>query len=114
MEIKLSTIGMEKGRQYETVITTKNEDGTNNAAPIGVICAGDNKIINRIFKGTHTLENIIREREFIVNITQNLVCKFRIGVKNIFLYVLNLNGHNMALDGNFLRSAFGALGSLSG
>ena len=71
MEIKLSTIGMEKGRQYETVITTKNEDGTNNAAPIGVICAGDNKIINRIFKGTHTLENIIREREFIVNITHD-------------------------------------------
>lgn len=71
MEIKLSTIGMEKGRQYETVITTKNEDGTKNAAPIGVICAGDNRIISRIFKGSHTLENIIREREFIVNITHD-------------------------------------------
>ena len=71
MEIKLSTIGMEKGRQYETVITTKNEDGTKNAAPIGVICAGDNKIISRIFKGSNTLENIIREREFIVNITHD-------------------------------------------
>lgn len=62
---------MEKGRQYETVITTKNEDGTKNAAPIGVICAGDNRIISRIFKGSHTLENIIREREFIVNITHD-------------------------------------------
>ena len=71
MEINLSTIGMERGRQYETIITTKNEDGTKNAAPIGVICAGENKIINRIFKGTHTLENIIREREFIVNITHD-------------------------------------------
>lgn len=71
MEIKLSTIGMEKGRQYETIITTKNEDCTNNAAPIGVICAGDNKIIKRIFKGSHTLENIVREKEFIVNITHD-------------------------------------------
>ena len=69
--IDLSRIGMEKGRQYETIITTKNEDGSKNAAPIGVICAGDDKIINRIFKGSHTLENIIREKEFIVNITHD-------------------------------------------
>lgn len=67
--INLTLIGMEKGRQYETIITTKNENGTNNAAPIGVICAGSDKIVNRIFKGSHTLENIIREKEFIVNIT---------------------------------------------
>lgn len=71
MEIKLSTIGMEKGRQYETIITTKNEDGSRNAAPIGVICASEDRIINRIFKGSHTLDNIIREKEFIVNITHD-------------------------------------------
>ena len=71
MNINLASIGIEKGRQYETIITTKNEDGTYNAAPIGVICAGEDKIINRIFKGSHTLENIIREREFIVNITHD-------------------------------------------
>ena len=71
MEIKLSTIRMEKGRQYETIITTKNEDGSRNAAPIGVICASEDRIINRIFKGRHTLDNIIREKEFIVNITHD-------------------------------------------
>ena len=71
LEINLERIGMVKGRQYETIISTKNEDGSKNAAPIGVICAGNNKIINRIFKGSHTLENIIREREFIVNITHD-------------------------------------------
>ena len=71
MEIKLSQIGMEKGRQYETIITTRNDDGSINAAPFGVLCAGENRIINRIFKGSHTLDNIIREKEFIVNITHN-------------------------------------------
>ena len=71
MEIRLSTIGMEKGRQYETIITTKNEDGTKNAAPIGVLCAGENKIVSRIFKGSHTLDNIVREKEFVVNITHD-------------------------------------------
>lgn len=71
MEIDLTLIGMEKGRQYETIITTKNEDGSRNAAPIGVICSGNGKIINRIFKGIHTLDNILREKEFIVNITHD-------------------------------------------
>ena len=71
MKINLALIGMEKGRQYETIITTKNEDGTKNAAPIGVICSGDDKIITRIFKGSHTLDNMIREKEFVVNITHD-------------------------------------------
>ena len=69
--IDLALIGMEKGRQYETIISTRNEDGSKNAAPIGVICAGSDKIINRIFKGSHTLDNIIRERQFTVNITHD-------------------------------------------
>lgn len=69
--INLALIGMEKGRQYETIITTKNSDGSKNAAPIGVICAGNDKIINRIFKGSHTLENIMREKDFTVNITHD-------------------------------------------
>ena len=71
MEIDLSLIGMEKGRQYETIITTKNDENLKNAAPIGVICSGPDTILNRIFKGSHTLENIISQREFVVNITHD-------------------------------------------
>ena len=71
MEIRLSTIGMEKGRQYETIITTKNEDGSRNAAPIGVICASEDRIINRIYERMHTLYNIIPEKYIIVNITHD-------------------------------------------
>ena len=71
MKSNLNLIGMEKGRQYETIITTKNSKNIKNAAPIGVICAGENKILNRIFKGSHTLENIISQKEFIVNITHD-------------------------------------------
>lgn len=71
MEIDLTLIGMEKGRQYETIITTKNDEGVKNAAPIGVLCSGPDMILNRIFKGSHTLENIISQREFVVNITHS-------------------------------------------
>ena len=71
MEIDLTKIGMFKGQQYETIITTTNSDGSLNAAPIGILCRGHDKVMCRIFKGRHTLENIIAQKEFIVNITQN-------------------------------------------
>ena len=71
MEIDLSSIGMERGRQYETIITTKNDDSTKHAAPIGVLCSGPDIIICRIFKGSHTLENILKRKEFYVNITHS-------------------------------------------
>jgi hypothetical protein len=69
MEIDLSIIGMERGRQYETIITTKNAQNVYNAARIGVLCSGPDVIVNRIFKGSHTLENIVETRKFTVNIT---------------------------------------------
>lgn len=71
MQIDLASVGMEKGKQYETIITTTSCDDIKNAAPIGVICAGQDKVLNRIFKGSRTLENIISKREFIVYITHN-------------------------------------------
>ena len=71
MEIDLSLIGMERGRQYETIITTRSPEGIMNAAPIGVLCSGRDTILNRIFKGSRTLENMISQREFVVNITHS-------------------------------------------
>ncbi len=71
MEIDLSLIGMEKGKQYETIITTNDCENHQNAAPIGVLCAGKDIILNRIFKGSHTLENIISQKKFVVNITHD-------------------------------------------
>ena len=71
MEIDLTKIGMFKGQQYETIISTVNCDGELNAAPIGILCRGKEKVMCRIFKGSTTLENIISQKEFIVNITQN-------------------------------------------
>ena len=71
MEIDLSLIGMERGRQYETIITTENNYGVKNAAPIGVLCSGKDTVLNRIFKGSHTLDNMISQKEFVVNITHS-------------------------------------------
>lgn len=71
MGIDLSKIGMFKGQQYETIITTSDNEGNLNAAPIGVICRGSDEVMCRIFKGSTTLKNIISQKEFIVNISQD-------------------------------------------
>lgn len=69
--INLASIGMEKGKQYETIVSTINSENVKNAAPIGIICAGNDKVLCRIFKGRKTLDNILSQKEFTVNITHD-------------------------------------------
>lgn len=69
--INLASIGMEKGKQYETIVSTINSENVKNAAPIGIICAGNDKVLCRIFKGGKTLDNILSQKEFTVNITHD-------------------------------------------
>jgi hypothetical protein len=73
MNIDLSSIGMEKGQKYEGIITTNNSDNSLNAAPIGILCDGKMKIKCRIFKTSKTLSNILNNKEFIVNITNDAI-----------------------------------------
>ena len=71
MVLGLFDIGMCKGQQYEVILTTWNEDGSRNAAPFGTIVKGNYEIVNKIFEGSKTLENIKRNGEFTVNLTYN-------------------------------------------
>jgi hypothetical protein len=66
--INLTSIGMEKGLLYETIITTKNPDNTPNAAPIGVTCKDTDEIVIHLHQGSHTVKNIKNKDTFIVNI----------------------------------------------
>ena len=67
----LESLGMEKGLLYETIITTQNEKGIPNAAPIGVICKNKSEIVLNLFEGTHTLKNIKANSKFVVNISKD-------------------------------------------
>ena len=71
MEIDLSKIGMEKGQQYEIIITTIDSDGNTNAAPFGLRVLENDEIFLRIFDGGNTIRNIKDKKEFIVNVTDN-------------------------------------------
>jgi hypothetical protein len=71
MNMDLSSIGMEKGLLYETIVTTVNEDGTSNAAPIGVICKDKKEVVIHLHHGSRTVRNVKRNHIFIVNILKN-------------------------------------------
>lgn len=64
----LYSLGMEKGLLYETILTTRNPNGTPNAAPIGVICKDDDEVVFYLHKGSKTFDNVLREKSFYVNI----------------------------------------------
>lgn len=64
----LYSLGMEKGLLYETILTTRNPNGTPNAAPIGVICKDDDEVVFYLHNGSKTFDNVLREKSFYVNI----------------------------------------------
>jgi len=67
----LGSVGMRKGMLYETVITTLNDDGTPNAAPIGVICKDADEVVVYLHEGSRTVDNIKNKGIFVVNILKD-------------------------------------------
>ncbi|MBE6499041.1 MAG: DUF447 family protein [Methanobrevibacter thaueri] len=99
--IKLSEIGMEKGKQYETIVSTADLNNLNNAAPIGIICSGDDRVICRIFKGSKTLDNILLHKKFIVNITHDPELFLLSTIGNLPEDYFNENGSVKNIDAYF-------------
>ena len=62
--IDLSSFGIREGIS-ETVVSTGLENP--NAAPIGIIVKGGKPFV-RLFKGSHTWENVLKERYLVVNV----------------------------------------------
>ena len=63
MAIDLTDIGIEEGQKYEGIYTTMSKDGVKNAAPIGIVCRGKDKLGCRLFVGTKTLKNIMEHEQ---------------------------------------------------
>jgi uncharacterized protein len=78
----LYSLNMKKGMLYETIVTTCNQDGTPNAAPIGVICKDQDRIVLRLYEGSRTVRNIQREKAFYVNLTRNPILFVQATVEN--------------------------------
>ncbi|MDR2830423.1 MAG: DUF447 family protein [Methanobrevibacter sp.] len=94
LTVGLNDINMKKGQYYETIITTFNENNENNATPVGVAVKNIDEITCRIFKGSKTLENIILNKKFIVNITKNPLYLTMATVDNIMDEYFQFHNNN--------------------
>ncbi|MGB9838179.1 DUF447 domain-containing protein [Methanothermobacter sp.] len=68
-ESSLRVLDMVPGQLYETIVVSWDESMGGNAAPIGVLCTGERSVTLYLYPGTHTLENILGNRIFTVNVT---------------------------------------------
>ena len=56
----------------ETVVTTLDEDGEVNFAAMGVVW-GEDRLVIRPYVGTRTFRNLVRAREGVVNVTDDVL-----------------------------------------
>ena len=66
----LKKIGMEKGWIYEVIVSTY-QDNNPHSAPVGVWTDNFDSLTMEIYKNSKMLENIMREREFAVNLASD-------------------------------------------
>ena len=71
MNEKLEQIGIRTDARYECIYTTIDNEGNKNSAAIGLKYFGEDNIGCRIFDGSKTLENIQKNKRYVVNITQD-------------------------------------------
>lgn len=71
MNETLKKIGITTEERYECIYTTIDENGNKNSAAIGLKYFGADDIGCRIFEGSKTLENIQKNKKYVVNITQD-------------------------------------------
>lgn len=67
----ITSIGLMKGQLYETIVSTRNEDGTPNAAPMGLIVKNAHEVVFYFYPGSRTAENVKRDGLFAVNISED-------------------------------------------
>ncbi len=56
----------------ETLVTTLDEDGQANFASMGVVW-GEDRLVIRPYVGTRTFRNLVRAREAVVNVTDDVL-----------------------------------------
>jgi len=63
---------LRRGWIYETIATTFNKDKSSNSAPVGIYTKNFRTIVIELYKTSGTYRNIIRDKEFAVNFTDNI------------------------------------------
>ena len=74
---KLEQIGMKKAWIYETIVSTIRK-GVPHAAPIGVWTHNFETLNSEIYKGTRTIENILKNYNYTVSLPSDVITFFTV------------------------------------
>jgi len=69
------------GEIYETILSTYNDDGRPNAAPMGIIFTKRKKVCMRLYRGSQTLVNILARKCAVANITSDPILFYKTALK---------------------------------
>jgi hypothetical protein len=78
---KVADLGLSKGKIVETVVSTYNEDGKVNAAPMGVMLESQERLVIRIFTSSLTYKNFQSSGFGVINLTSNADVFYRTAIK---------------------------------
>jgi len=81
MNPSLMELGILEDGIAECIVTTYNEDGSPNAAPIGVMASGENEVTMRLHAGNDTCANLIRNKGCAINIIHDPLMFLRSALK---------------------------------
>jgi hypothetical protein len=90
---------MEHGLLYETIVTTRNPDGTPNAAPIGVICKGSDEVVVYLHEGSQTFDNVRCEKSFCVNILRDPMVFVESTIGNLDCTKFQIHDQGFSING---------------
>ncbi len=122
----LDELGFSRGCIVETLVATRNPDGSPNVAPMGVTRTGSDLLEIKPFKSSTTYRNLLSRRDACVNVTADpelfLVTAFKhdplsgfkpvhidedlsLGPADGSVFVETLNGHDISNRGCFVCRA---------
>lgn len=92
---------------YEIILSTYCDEGQPNAAPMGIKFLRNKRVFIRLFKGTLTLNNIMKRRCAIANVTSDPLLFYKTTFKGKNQISTNYFSRSKIIDAPYLRSADG-------
>ncbi|WP_455279738.1 DUF447 domain-containing protein [[Eubacterium] cellulosolvens] len=95
------------GETYEIILSTYCDEGQPNAAPMGIKFLRKKRVFIRLFKGSRSLNNIIKRKCAIANVTSDPFLFYKTTFKEKNQLSPNYFSRSKIIDAPYLRSADG-------
>lgn len=78
---KAVDLGFLEGIIFEAIVSTYNDDGTSNAAPMGIMVENDSSILLNVFDTSTTNHNLKNKKCAVINLTNNVETFYKTAFK---------------------------------